>query len=232
MRTTIWIGLAALGVASPLSAAPFYGLGQSIDGDSLRVGDREVRLFGIDAPEFDQYCKRGGQDWACGQEAADRLSRLVTGRDVNCTSTGTDRFGRTLARCMVGGTDINRTMVATGYAVAFRRYSMDYVSAEESAKANKRGLWASIFQMPSEVRHAGEEPRSKPVSRGSRKPVVQSLRSSSQSSGGCTIKGNRGRNGWIYHMPGMKYYAETRAEQMFCSEAAAQAAGYRRARAN
>jgi hypothetical protein len=44
------------------------------------------------------------------------------------------------------------------------------------------------------------------------------------------IKGNRGSNGWIYHLPGMPYYGRTRAEEMFCSEAAAQAAGYRRAK--
>jgi hypothetical protein len=47
--------------------------------------------------------------------------------------------------------------------------------------------------------------------------------------GKCVIKGNRGLHGWIYHVPGMPYYAETRAEEVFCSEAAARAAGYRRA---
>jgi hypothetical protein len=44
------------------------------------------------------------------------------------------------------------------------------------------------------------------------------------------IKGNRNRRGqWIYHLPGMPYYNVTRAEEMFCTEADAQAAGYRRA---
>ena len=33
----------------------------------------------------------------------------------------------------------------------------------------------------------------------------------------------------IYHLPGMPYYDETRAEAYFCTEAQAQAAGYRRA---
>ena len=232
MRARVSVGLIVLLLAAPVAAGPFYGVAQSMDGDSLRVGDREVRLFGIDAPEFDQFCKRGGQDWACGQEAADRLSKLVTGREVSCTSMGTDKYDRTLARCTVNGTDINRTMVATGYAVAFRQYSMDYISAEESAKANKRGLWSGTFELPSEVRHAGEQPRpAEPASRMGRMPVVSSVRSRPQASGGCLIKGNQGRHGRIYHLPGMKYYAETVAEQMFCTEAAAQAAGYRRARA-
>ena len=50
------------------------------------------------------------------------------------------------------------------------------------------------------------------------------------SSGGCSIKGNQGSNGWIYHLPGMPFYERTKAEEMFCSEADAQAAGYRRAK--
>jgi hypothetical protein len=47
------------------------------------------------------------------------------------------------------------------------------------------------------------------------------------------IKGNRSRRGeWIYHLPSMPYYGygQTRAEDIFCSEAEAQAAGYQRAR--
>ena len=35
-------------------------------------------------------------------------------------------------------------------------------------------------------------------------------------------------NEWIYHIPGMPYYEQTRAEEMFCTEAQARAAGYLR----
>ena len=60
-----------------------------------------------------------------------------------------------------------------------------------------------------------------------------SARSKPQPSGSCRIKGNHSRRGeLIYHLPGMPYYAETRAEQMFCTEAQARAAGYRRSRAD
>jgi hypothetical protein len=46
----------------------------------------------------------------------------------------------------------------------------------------------------------------------------------------CLIKGNHSRPGnLIYHLPGMPYYDDTRAEAYFCTEAQAQAAGYRRA---
>ena len=130
---------------------------------------------------------------------------------------------------MVGATDVNRAMVASGYAVAFRRYSSDYVSAEESAKVNKRGIWAGTFQMPSDYRHAGDAPLpQRPKTR--ERAVASSSRWQARASGDCNIKGNRNRKGqWIYHVPGMPYYDQTRAEEMFCTEAEARAAGYRRA---
>ena len=103
------------------------------------------------------------------------------------------------------------------------------MSAEESAKANRRGLWAGTFEMPSEIRASQRSPQGISTTR----PAVRSRAATRQPervSGGCVIKGNHSRRGeWIYHVPGMPYYGRTRAEQMFCSEAEARAAGYRRA---
>ena len=231
MRRPLLGAALMLTTCAPAAAqAPVHGTAQAKDGDSLMVGDKEVRLFGIDAPEYDQSCQKTGQDWSCGAAAADRLAQLVNGKTVVCSSVGMDDHNRVLGRCMVGATDINRAMVASGYAVAYRRYSSDYVSAEDSAKVSKRGLWAGTFQMPSDYRHAGDAPvpvRPKASTRrSSERPVVASVGSPS---GGCVIKGNQGSNGWIYHVPGMPYYEQTRAEQMFCTEADARAAGYRRA---
>ena len=193
------------------------------------VADREVRLFGIDAPEYDQSCQRAGQDWSCGSAAADRLAQLVTGKNVVCASVGTDQHGRLLGRCTVGATDVNRAMVASGYAVTFRRYSSDYVSAEDSARANRRGIWSGTFQMPSDFRHAGDQPvPQRPKTR--ERAVASSSGWQARASGNCDIKGNRNRRGqWIYHVPGMPRYDRTRPEEVFCTEAEARAAGYRRA---
>jgi endonuclease YncB( thermonuclease family) len=226
---------AVLLVTSPATAQErISGIGRAADGDTLTVGADRVRLFGIDAPELHQTCDRSGQAWQCGQEAAERLAGLVNGRQVVCSTTGTDDYGRLLARCSANGVDLNREMVASGHAVAFRRYSLDYVAFEGSAKAAGRGLWGGTFQMPSEYRQAhrsssrssAEGARQEPSARARRSP------SSSTASGisGCSIKGNRNRRGqWIYHVPGMPYYEQTRAEEIFCTEAEAQAAGYRRA---
>jgi endonuclease YncB( thermonuclease family) len=211
-----------------LAQDSFTGTARSIDGDSLYVGNKEVRLFGIDAPEFVQTCKRSGQPWSCGTVAAAELSKLVNGKQLRCVSVDIDQHGRTVARCSVGGIDVNRTMVALGYAVAYRHYSSDYVTAEESAKANKRGLWAGTFEMPMDYRHE-EAPRAERPQR-ERSVSRANSRVAAQPSGRCNIKGNRGAHGWIYHVPGMPYYNQTHAEEMFCTEAQAQTAGYRRAK--
>jgi endonuclease YncB( thermonuclease family) len=218
----------AFAFSIPSVAQTFTGAAQAIDGDSLHVGNREVRLFGIDAPEYHQSCKRGAQSWSCGANAAGLLARLVNGKTAKCEAVDTDEYGRTVARCSAGNLDLNRVMVAFGYAVAYRHYSLDYVSAEETARANKRGLWSGTFKMPSMFRHE-DQPQ---VDRAVRQPgrSYSHHRSTPTASGACVIKGNRGPHGWIYHLPGMPYYQQTRAEQMFCSERDAQAAGYRRAK--
>jgi hypothetical protein len=51
-------------------------------------------------------------------------------------------------------------------------------------------------------------------------------------SGGCLIKGNISQNGRIYHVPGSPSYRSTKidessGERWFCTEAEAQAAGWR-----
>ena len=216
--------------ASASAASTFSGIGHAKDGDSLMVGDREVRLFGIDAPEWAQTCTRGGRDWACGQVAASELEKLVTGKYVSCVAVNADVYGRTVSQCTVDGVDVNRAMVAKGYAVAYRHYSTAYVSAEESARVSRRGIWAGTFEMPSLYRHGEitEPARTRP--RHERPGRTASSRSHEQPTGACVIKGNRGTHGWIYHLPGMPYYNQTHAEEMFCTEAQARAAGYRRAK--
>lgn len=46
-----------------------------------------------------------------------------------------------------------------------------------------------------------------------------------------TIKGNHSFSGdWIYHVPGGQFYEKTKAEEMFCTEEEAVAAGYRKSK--
>ena len=54
------------------------GIASVIDGDTIEIHGRRIRLFGIDAPESQQFCFRpNGEPWRCGQAAsfvlADRI---------------------------------------------------------------------------------------------------------------------------------------------------------------
>ena len=213
---------------SSATAQPITGIAKAIDGDSLEVGGRQVRLFGVDAPEYQQTCERNGQLWDCGAEAAEHLSKLVMGAPITCVPVNMDEYERAVSRCTKRGSDLNKAMVQSGYAIAYRRYSTDYVAGEEWAKDQKRGLWSGTFTNPSEWRDT-ERKREQVVQRRPAQRQAQTAQPTAHR-GGCTIKCNQGSNGWIYHLLGMPYYQKTRAEQMFCSEADAQAAGYRRAR--
>jgi endonuclease YncB( thermonuclease family) len=225
MRTTLAALMAAV-AAAPAMAATLTGPAEVIDGDTLTIAGRDVRLFGIDAPEAAQTCDRNGEVWACGEEATRQLKELVGAGEVQCLGSEVDQYGRLLAVCHVGRFELNKTMVEQGWATAFRNYSDNYVADETRAKMARRGIWTSTFDLPQNFRLAqrpqpAEQPRSVQTDRTSAQSVYQ---------GGCRIKGNRSRRGdWIYHLPGMPYYDATRAEEMFCSEVEAQAAGYRRA---
>ena len=133
---------------------------------------------------------------------------------ADCEALDTDRYDRIVARCSVGGEDAGRVLVRAGWAVAFRRYSMDYDLDEKAAHVSGVGIHAGTMQSPAEF-------RARPV----------------QTAGaeGCTIKGNISAKGErIYHMPGQEHYDRTRisvtkGERWFCSEAPARAAGWSRA---
>jgi endonuclease YncB( thermonuclease family) len=228
---TVRVALAA--ALALLPSAPAFaqlaGPAEVADGDTLSVAGLRVRLHGIDAPELKQGCERDGSSWACGEESARQLRSLVNGTQVRCRTRGTDDYGRMLGVCEANGIELNRAMVANGWAIAFREYSQDYVADEARAKAARLGIWGSSFQLPQDYRHAGEA-QAEAAARPAPQRLVSPRSSAPGPMGRCAIKGNRNRRGqWIYHLPGMPYYEATRAEEIFCSEAEAQAAGYRRA---
>lgn len=220
---------AVLVLASPATAATVSGPATVIDGDTLEIGGERIRLFGIDAPETTQQCYRGAESWACGEASADQLRSLIGSSALTCRGHEVDQYGRLLAVCMIAGMDLNKLMVAQGWAIAFRRYSDNYAADQARAQAGKLGMWSSTFVSPEEHRAAEREaadPTPAPRQQSARAETARTIVT------GCAIKGNRNRRGeWIYHLPGMPYYEGTRAEEMFCSEADAQAAGYRRSRA-
>ena len=63
-----------------------------------------------------------------------------------------DRYKRYIGVCFVEAINLNQWMVRNGYAVAYRRYSKDYIKDEDHAKKNKLGLWAGDFINPEKWR--------------------------------------------------------------------------------
>jgi len=132
-----------------LAAEPLVGTASVIDGDTIEIHDTRIRLHGIDAPESRQECTRpDGTNWRCGQQAALALSDRIGRSTVRCEPHGRDRYGRAIAICFKGTEDLNRWMVAAGWAVAYRKYSLDYVGEEKSAHNAKLGIWSRTFEMP------------------------------------------------------------------------------------
>ena len=130
------------------------------DGDTIRIGETRIRLHGIDAPESKQTCRDGdGKKWACGQEATFRLANFIGGNWVTCKPKDRDRYGRIIAVCFVGGKDINGFMVRNGWALAYRRYSKDYLKVENESRSLKAGMWAGEFVPPWEWRKAKRRKR-------------------------------------------------------------------------
>ena len=132
---------AALDPADPVVA----GRARISDGDSFHLGAERIRLLGIDAPELDQTCRDAkGAPWPCGRMARDFLATLVARKSLDCQPDGHDRFGRILATCSAGGSDLGARMVAAGLAVS----ADDYGREEAAARAARRGLWAGQFDRP------------------------------------------------------------------------------------
>ena len=133
---------------SPPQQQTLTGIPKVTDGDTIRIGKTRIRLHGIDAPEQRQTCTAHAQAWNCGEAATDALRDAIAGRVVTCTKRDTDRYGRVVAVCRAAGVDLNTWMVRQGWAVAYRRYSRDYVADEDMARTGRRGMWRGEFVMP------------------------------------------------------------------------------------
>jgi micrococcal nuclease len=93
------------------------------DGDTVRTcGSERIRIENIDAPELPGSPKctdRRRQGW-CDHALAERsraaLASFLASGPVAISRSGTDRYGRTLARLSVNGEDAGEHLVALGLA--------------------------------------------------------------------------------------------------------------------
>jgi len=158
-RRFVQIALIAMLVPALAHAQEISGPARVTDGDTLNLTGFVIRLHGIDAPEFRQTCTRDGTAWTCGKEAADKLTALVEGKTVRCEQRDIDDYGRSVATCKVGQTDLSAAMADAGLAVALPQFTTAYVSNEARARDQRLGIWGSEFQLPSDYRAAKPDPR-------------------------------------------------------------------------
>ncbi len=213
-----------------------------IDGDTvdlrgsgkgpLRSGFKTTtRLLEVDTPET----KLGVECY--GPEAAAFTRKLLAPGSTVLVSPDRelrDRYGRTLLYVWTAkGVFANQELVRTGHATAVLYKPNDrYIDlmrrTEAAAKAERLGLWGrcggNAPNRPSGG-SGGTGGQTQPSGPGQAAPSSRNTCPASH-----PVKGNIGENGKIYHVPGSRDHARTNPELCFADEAAARAAGFRRAR--
>ena len=137
------------------------GFAKVVDGDTIKINSKKIRLYGIDAPEKKQKCKKiyltisfmsFTKDYMCGEVSTEKLIKKINKQKLNCNILDVDRYKRLIGECFKRNINLNSWMVSNGYAVAYRKYSKKYVSDEINAKNNKLGIWQGKFEMPWDYR--------------------------------------------------------------------------------
>lgn len=124
------------------------GASVALDGATLRVADRIVRLEGISAPARGSACHEktsretaravGDQAIDCGTAAANALATLVARATVDCAIHGHDPQGRPFADCRSGGVRLSEALVRQGWAQAD---APALHPQQDIARAAQLGLW-------------------------------------------------------------------------------------------
>lgn len=145
MRKLVLIGLLTWLISGSASAAEV----RVIDGDTIRIDTTTIRLWGIDAPEKGQTCERQAEQYDCGAYARIALEAFIGSTVPTCEPVNTDRYGRTVARCSVDGSDLGDWMVWNGFALDYPRHSKGrYRPLQDEAEDAQRGIWQGEFTPP------------------------------------------------------------------------------------
>lgn len=145
----IWVGYKV----NALLQKKISGYARVLDGDTILIGQHKIRLFGIDAPETNQFTQVGGQRYEVGKMASQFLREKIGQGPVSCRVMDRDRYGRYVAICKnAEGEDLGKLLVQAGMAVAYCRYTKAYRGDERKAKRRRTGLWAYGFQAPEQYR--------------------------------------------------------------------------------
>lgn len=100
-----------------ISEVIIIGFASVIDGDTIRLGNLKIRLWGIDAPELHQ---------SLGVPAKAFLEDTVAGKEIRCLPDGSISYDRVVAKCLVDGQDIGELIISAGHAKPYCKFSGDF----------------------------------------------------------------------------------------------------------
>lgn len=113
-----------------------------IDGDSLKVREGkkvyEIRLYGIDAPEYDQ---------PYSSKAKKLVKRTILGKRVSIIPVEWDKYHRLVAIVFYKDEAINERLLSRGLAWYYPKYCKKSVCQSwkrtaKTAKKNKQNIWS------------------------------------------------------------------------------------------
>ncbi len=131
------------------------GIAKVVDGDTIHIGEKRIRLLFIDAAESKQECfNEKNEKYFCGIMAKEFLKNFAENKNIICKYAKKDIYKRFLAECFLNDISINKLMLQEGMAVI---YSFDKVGEElkilqENAKERKIGIWKGSFETPKNYR--------------------------------------------------------------------------------
>jgi micrococcal nuclease len=131
MIRVIIIVLLALTVSAATTPSDY----RVIDGDTIAVGKKRLRLGCIDAPEMDQ---------PGGKESRQALIDILDGHPLKYRVKSTDRYGREIVTLVVDDYIVNNKMVELGHAWWYEYYCKENTrlgELQQNARARKLGLW-------------------------------------------------------------------------------------------
>ncbi len=153
LRSSIGAAVLVALAGGALAGDAVTGTASVIDGATMVVAGREVRLADIAVPELGADCVLRGKTLDCGVLARAGLIDITVGAHVVCH----EAEGKT-HRCTADGYDLSYGQLHAGWAVAPKGAPVAYRSKMEEAKQKQRGLWRATsadgsrpyFSMPAQ----------------------------------------------------------------------------------
>jgi len=100
----------------PLCISPGYAANCVVDGDTIRIGERRIRLTGFDAPEIDGACQRESDLALAARDALHRWLALGDFELDGGAEPPRDQYGRELRAARRGEEYLADMMIAAGLA--------------------------------------------------------------------------------------------------------------------